>query len=130
MRILGVSVSWSLSNFLEVDYFYFWSLAWKVHGFISRNIRFLLILELERSISWNIKNFFGVVFFYFLAGLRFWKCKKRFLLRKYKKSFSLRKYNFFNIRARKFHFPKYKEFFCLDFFVFLVLGFECAPSGS
>ena len=40
------------------------------------------------------------------------KYKKSFLLRKYKKSFPLRKYkNFFHIRARKFNFPKYKEFF-------------------
>ena len=36
-------------------------------------------------------------------GFLFWKYKKRFFLRKYK--------NFFNIRARKFHFAKYIEFF-------------------
>ena len=34
-----------------------------------------------------------------------------FLLKKYKKSFLFRKYkNFFNIRARKYHFQKYKDF--------------------
>ena len=57
-------------------------------------------------------------FFYFVvlwlgsAGFRFQKYKTRFLLRKYTESFPFRKYtNFFNIRARKFHFLKYKEFF-------------------
>ena len=38
-----------------------------------------------------------------IAGFRFRKYKKSFLLREYKE--------FFNIRARKFHFRKYKEFF-------------------
>ena len=61
----------------------------------------------ERSISGNIRNFFGSGFFYFVllgvgsAGLRFYKYKTRFLLRKYQ--------SFFNVRARKFHFLKYKD---------------------
>ena len=45
------------------------------------------------------------------AGFHFRKYMKSFLLRKYK--------NFFNIRARKFHFLKYKEFFSgWIFFIF------------
>ena len=62
--------------------------------------------------------FFWVrIFFCFFWGLEstgfcFWKYKKIFILRKYKKSVPLRKYkNFFSIGVRKFHFPKYKEFF-------------------
>ena len=44
-------------------------------------------------------------------GAEVGKCRGLFL-RKCKKSFLLRKYNnFFNLRVRKFHFPKYKEFF-------------------
>ena len=43
------------------------------------------------------------------AGFHFRKCKKSFLLRKYK--------IFLNIRARKFHFRKYMEFFSGDFFL-------------
>ena len=57
-----------------------------------------------------------------ILGVHFLKYKKRFLLRKYKK--------FFNIRARKFHFPKNKEFYLgLDFFYFLRLGFKSAPGS-
>ena len=52
-------------------------------------------------------------------------------MKKYKKSFPLRKCkNFFNIRARKLHFLKYKELFseCI-FFIFLGLGLESVPGG-
>ena len=42
------------------------------------------------------------------SGFHFRKCKRSFLLRKYK--------IFLNIRARKFHFRKYMEFFSGDFF--------------
>ena len=47
-------------------------------------------------------------------------------LRKYKKNYFLRKYKkFFNLRVRKFHFLKYKEFFSeWIFFIFLGLGWK------
>ena len=51
------------------------------------------------------------------VAFHFWNCKKGFVLRKYK--------NLFNIRVRKSHFQKYKEFFAgWIFFVFLVLNWE------
>ena len=50
----------------------------------------LLSMYLERSIFWNIRNFFSVGFFYFSSSeSSFLKC--------------------FNLRAKKFHFPKYKK---------------------
>ena len=52
----------------------------------------------------------------FAWGFRFLKHKNSFLLKKCKK--------FFNIRARKFHFLKYKKFFRDDFF------FVCFELGS
>ena len=87
---------------------------------ISRNIKKILILELQSSISWKVfisiswnirKAFFekkkfnlGAGKFNFLESFHFnfSEYEKR-LLRKYKK--------FFNLRARKFHFLKYKNVF-------------------
>ena len=79
-----------------------------------------MVLESSITIFFLLLFFWrgrGMDFFYFVvlwlgsAGFRFQKYKTRFLLRKYTESFPFRKYtNFFNIRARKFHFLKYKEF--------------------
>ena len=82
-------------------------------GFHFHRYKNFLILELESSISWDKGNFFG---FFGLglgsAGFRSCKYKKRLLHSKHKKSFPLRKYKIFvNIKAKKFHFLKYKYFF-------------------
>ena len=59
INFFGVCVSWSIKNFLRVDFFHFSGLGWKVQDFISGNIknaffwenlRIFLILELEESI--------------------------------------------------------------------------------
>ena len=83
------------------------------------------------------KIFLRVYFFFELglksAGFHFRKYKKNFLLRNYKKSFLLREYkNLFNIRARKFHFGKYKEFFSgqIFFFFFYFLFFFLVWAGK
>ena len=55
------------------------------------------------SVSWYIRKFCFLKYNKFFQDFSFPEYKKSFLLRKYKK--------FFNIRARKFHFPKHKEFF-------------------
>ena len=107
-------------------------------AFFEKIWEIFLILGLECSVSGNIRNiriflifglenYVSVVFFYFFrglgcAGFRFWKYKKGFLLKKSNKSlFWENIMNFSNIWARKFHFPKYKEFFFgVDFF--LILG--------
>ena len=103
----------------------------KCEFFIFRHCKFLsesvLSLGLETFISRNIRHFFGVGFFChfsssesyflkyscnikkfffvkykeFLKGFRFPKYNKSFLSRKCKK--------FLSIRARKFHFFKYKK---------------------
>ena len=104
----------------------------------SSNIRSFLSLELESSISPNIRNIIRVGLFHFLSvesyflkykffkvsvcllkynevsqSFRFLKCKKSFILRKCKK--------FLNIRARKFHYPKYKDLFSRwSFYIFRV----------
>ena len=141
-------ISCNLRSFLRVGFFIFRALnvtSWNIRTtFFWENIgRFF-----GSSISGSIRNFLRVAFFLFLelrvkkAGLHLQKYKKSFFLRKYKKSFSdadffreklwglrpesagfyFRKYNFFNIRSRKYHFLKYKQlfwrwfFFCLFFF--------------
>ena len=109
-KFCGVSVSWSIRNFDEADFFHFSSLSWKVQSSISgklrkaffweniskaffwenigkvffwENISIFLTLELESSISRNIRIFFGVGFFKFFFGL--------------------------GLRSAGFHFQKYKE---------------------
>ena len=112
---------------------------------LSSNIRSFLSLGLESSISPNIRNIIRVGLFHFLSvesyflkykffkvsvwwnlrkfrllkynevsqSFRFLKCKKSFILRKCKK--------FLNIRARKFHYPKYKDLFSRwSFYIFRV----------
>ena len=108
----GVSVSRNISNFSRGGFlFYFSSLGWKMQGSIFGNIRKALFWENIRNffragfLGKNIRNFFRVKFreprpestvFHFL---------------KYRNSFS--------IRARKFDFLKYKEYFSgWTFFVF------------
>ena len=112
----------SIRNSLRVGSFYFSSsesyfLKNKRNinqgSFISCNTRksyFLKPKEFFRGFRFlKYKKFSQSGYFLFLelgpksAGLHFGKYNKRFLLRKYK--------NFFNIRARKVHFLKYKEFF-------------------
>ena len=79
----------------------------------------------------------------FFPGFRFLKCKKSFLLRKYSeffRGFRLPKYNknflwrkhkkLSSIRAGKFHFPKYKEFFSGWIFYFLELGLKSSISQN
>ena len=104
----------------------------------SSNIRSFLSLGLESSISPNIRKIIRVGLFQFLSvesyflkykffkvsvcllkynevsqSFRFLKCKKSFILRKCKK--------FLNIRARKFHYPKYKDLFSRwSFYIFRV----------
>ena len=50
------------------------------------------------SICWNIKKFLFLKYKEFFRGFRFLEYKKSIVSRKYNKSF--------NIRVRKFHFPK------------------------
>ena len=66
-----------------------------------------MILELESSVSGNIRNFFRGEFFFIFLGLG-WEVQS-FI----SGNISI----FFNIRARKFHFLKYKEFFSRWIFV-------------
>ena len=88
---------------------------------ITRNIRIFsewifFIFKAQKILSWNKRSFF--IKFYFP------KYNKNICLRKYK--------NFFNLRVRRFHFPKYKKilkkymyirtFFRVDFFYFFSLG--------
>ena len=69
-----------------------------------------LFIGLENSISWNI----GVPFSPNLKKAFFWENVR----------------NFFNIRVRKSHFLKYKEFFCgVDFFYFFAFRLK-SPLGS
>ena len=68
----------------------------------------------------------------------FWENMRNFLragflwgLRPESTEFHFKKYqNFLKIRARKFYFLKYKDFFGGFLFVFLGLGLEIAPGGS
>ena len=96
----------------------------------SWNIRNVLSLGLKSSIFQNIRKFclFPQANFLFFklwlksAVFHFCKYKKCFL-RKYKKSFSWENIRIcFNIRARKFHFWKCKEFF----WIFWVWTGKCA----
>ena len=68
-----------------------------------------LFFELIKSVFSERKSRF-LKYKDFFRGLCFLKYKKSFLLRKYKKSL--------NIRARKFHISKYKEFFSGWIFIF------------
>ena len=90
-RFSGISISWSIISFPWLYFCYFSSLGWKVTGSVFGNIRkalfwesirIFLIIGLEISISGNIRNFLGLPF----RGFRLLK--------------------FFNIRGKKFHFPK------------------------
>lgn len=57
-NVFGVSVSWNITNYLGVNFFYF--LGWKVNGSISENIKNFLIWESESSISRNMRTFLRV----------------------------------------------------------------------
>ena len=68
-NFLGVSIPWSIRNFLGVDFFFFLAgkmASWNIRRFfrvsISWNIRYLLLLEPESSISWKYDNFFSAFF--------------------------------------------------------------------
>ena len=87
-----VSVSWNIRNFF-FGVFVSWIFS---------------VLQLRSSISWNTRNFFSGWIFFIFSSLG-WKGWGAFL-RKYKK--------LFNLRVRKFHFPKYKEFFSGRIFLF------------
>ena len=69
----------------------FWENLRKPFFCFWENIRNFLILELETSISWNTRDF--------IRGFHF--------------------LNFLNIRAKRFHFQKFKEFFLGWIFLFL-----------
>ena len=130
-------------KFSQGGCFLFLDLGLKSAGFHFRKYNdFFSVFSLKSSISRNIRNFLQGEFFCFIclglglqsAAIHFRKYKKRLLFRKYKKTFSLRKYKiFFNITARKFHFPKYKEFFSRWIFLFFWgegdFGLESAPGG-
>ena len=52
-----------------VNFFGFLGLGWEVQGFIPRNSRKFLVLQLETFISWNISHFFwGGGLFLFLRA--------------------------------------------------------------
>ena len=65
-----------------------------------------------------------------MQGSVFGNVRKYFSFEKILKKLSFEEIYFFNLRARKFHFPKYKEFFWMDFFCFLRLGLASAPGSS
>ena len=92
-------------------------------------MRSFLTLRLESSISQNMRQIFQSGFFlffelessflkhkkFFLKSSVFWNIRKAFL----------RKYvNFFNLRARKFHFSKYQDFFNLVARKFYLLKYK------
>ena len=72
---------------------------------------FFYFFRAQKVTAWNVRKFCFLIYkkipFPQIKGIfssfRFLKYKNSFLLRKHKK--------FLNIRARKFHFLKYKEFF-------------------
>ena len=86
------SISENISSFFRVGFFHFSS----SESYFLKYKNFFRV-----SISWNIKRFRFLKYKEFFRGFHFLKYKKSFLLRTYKK--------FVKIRARKFHFPKYKK---------------------
>ena len=101
--------------------------SWDINSFLS--------FGMKSFIFGNIKHFFRVGFFHYLSSESFplLKYKKipfrSFCFPKYKISFLFKKYKkFINIRDRKFHSPKYKDFFSIRaFFIFSSLGLKVAP---
>ena len=96
-------------------------------GFASYLLKYKKLFKV--SISWNIKMAFFRVdiswgrYFYFLSLS--WKVQGSFSCNIRKTFFWENIRSFYNIRARKFHFQKYDEFFSGEFFfVFLGLGWE------
>ena len=101
--------SWNIRTFKV-------SIFWNMRKFFQ-GFRFLNHKKFSRSGCF----FFSSLGWVYSAGFDFWKFKKGFYLSKHKKSYVSRKCIFFNIRARKFHFRKYKELFSqwiLFFFFF------------
>ena len=97
-------------------------------AFIRWNIRKAFFWENRRrflgaSLSWSIRKFFRVDIFIF------WAWAEKVLGYKYRNirhylivPFFRENMYFFNIRARKFHFLKYRGFFCLFCFLFFFKG--------
>ena len=132
-----------------------WVLFTFLAGKVFYGFRFLK--HKKSFVSWNVKSFFfGVSVFRnmrtakyknFIWGFRFLKYKKfsqegfffifRAWAEKYRvplaeilEKLSFKKiWGFFNIRARKFHFPKYKEFFSGWICWFFELGLKSAPDS-
>ena len=80
-----------------------------------KNNRWNLKKTFEFSVSWSIRNFPRMDFFYFLSLE--WK-SQGFIWESIRKAFFWRNYNnFFHIRTRMLHFPKYKECFLNIFLI-------------
>ena len=96
--------------FAGVDFFYFSIFGWEKQGSISGNTRNAFFSENITMLgSVQIRSYFWSAFFCIRTkyGTLFHSVQKNLS----RKSSSLRKYKkFFNIRARKFHFRKNKEF--------------------
>ena len=125
---LESSISWRIRNFFRMGSFYILSsesslLKYKknmrLEYSISWNIRIFLILELESSISQNIRNFFGADFLKNIFS------SESFLLLLPEIYFS-RLENFVSQNTRKTK-ENIRNFFRVDFFLFLKLGLESGP---
>ena len=98
----------------------------KYNNFFKLGVRKFYFLKYKKlvrvSFSQNIRKSCFLKYKEFFPGFHCPKYKKSFLLRKYKK--------FLNIRARMFHFLKYKKIFRDGFFfIFSRLGLKSA-TGS
>ena len=132
--------SWGfVSSFLKYKKFTSWNR--RVESSIYKNIRkfrYARVLNIpflkyrKKSISWNIKHishFFRVVFLE--KNLRAGPESAGFYFQEYKKSFLLRKCKkFFDLRVRKFHFPKYTDIFQGELFRFFELGLKRSISQN
>ena len=134
---MGVSVSWNIrtaffwekgKKFFSKRIFLFFKLALKSAGFhFWKYKKSSLLRKYEKSfLLRKYKKIFLFRKYKKIFLLR--KNKESFLLKKNKKSFLSRNYkNFFNIRARKFHFRKYKKFFCgVHIFLYFEFGLGSA----
>ena len=121
VRVLNIPGFWiCLSRkirklcFLKYETFFRFSVSWNTRKyFVFRNIRKAFFWE-------SIRNFFRICVSWNIRNffLNFFNISaKKFYFPKYKEFFQgFRSFKFFNIRARKFYLLKYKEFLGGGFF--------------